>query len=480
MRDRILRVLAGSLVMLGWPALPAGAQNSPPGVEPGAVLQPPAKPTGPIPYTSCVTSECHANIKQDQFTHGPVNVNACDACHEPVSVEEHTFRLAREESQLCLFCHQVDVLDMPVVHEPLRTGQCMECHAPHGGFDRKLLRSESVGQLCAGCHEDVIRGKTVVHGPVAGEVCSACHAPHASEYPNLLAASGTELCLQCHVTTAEQLATLRVVHGPAAADCQACHDAHASDYPMMLVEDPATLCQSCHDAIQQVIETAVVKHGAVTEEGGCTNCHSPHASDFAMILKQDEVSMCLDCHDQQVRRDDGEKIREVASVLRNSTHVHGPIAQGDCAGCHEVHGGANFRLLTFEYPSEFYAPFAEESYALCFSCHDRSVVLEEKTATLTNFRNGETNLHYLHVNKERKGRTCRACHETHASNNPRHIRQSVPFGPREWELPINFEMTQDGGSCAPGCHKQYEYDRVNPVVYEQPLGFAGQQAGGPS
>ena len=72
---------------------------------------------------------------------------------------------------------------------------------------------------------------------------------------------------------------------------------------------------------------------------------------------------------------------------------------------------------------------------------------------------GLLNLHYLHVNKQDKGRTCRACHEVHASKRPAHIRESVPFGKNNWPLEINFTQHKDGGSCAPGCHKAQEYHR---------------------
>ncbi len=76
------------------------------------------------------------------------------------------------------------------------------------------------------------------------------------------------------------------------------------------------------------------------------------------------------------------------------------------------------------------------------------------TESATDFRNGDTNLHFLHVNKE-KGRTCRACHDTHGSNRPKHVTEGVPFG--SWEIPINFQETPKGGSCAPGCHAERDY-----------------------
>ena len=88
------------------------------------------------------------------------------------------------------------------------------------------------------------------------------------------------------------------------------------------------------------------------------------------------------------------------------------------------------------------------------------------------------NLHYLHVNRDKKGRTCRACHETHASNAEKHIRDSVPFGKGGWELPIGFEKTASGGSCSPGCHKPIGYDRDRAVEYGET--GDGDLAGGES
>jgi hypothetical protein len=90
-------------------------------------------------------------------------------------------------------------------------------------------------------------------------------------------------------------------------------------------------------------------------------------------------------------------------------------------------------------------------------------VLAEKAEGLTGFRNGPRNLHAVHVNKE-KGRNCRACHSTHASGNELHVRDNVPFG--RWQMPINYERTTTGGSCSPGCHKPYEYNRQAAVPYE--------------
>ena len=99
-------------------------------------------------------------------------------------------------------------------------------------------------------------------------------------------------------------------------------------------------------------------------------------------------------------------------------------------------------------------------------------------AGITGFRNGDENIHFRHVNKVDKGRTCRACHEVHASKRPAHIREAVPFGSGGWLLDINFEQTEDGGSCAPGCHtvevdlSGYQSERWSVDVDVPPGGFA--------
>jgi hypothetical protein len=67
------------------------------------------------------------------------------------------------------------------------------------------------------------------------------------------------------------------------------------------------------------------------------------------------------------------------------------------------------------------------------------------------------------VNRTKRGRTCRACHDTHTSDHAHIIREAVSYGTSDWELPINYKPTPTGGSCATGCHQTLRYDRDNPV-----------------
>ena len=318
-----------------------------------------------------------------------------------------------------------------------------------------------MGKLCASCHGDVTKGRKEVHGPVASGNCATCHNSHVSEFPHLLVAEGRALCMGCHKDMAQQMRNVKFVHKPAEGDCFQCHEAHASTHRMQLKEEPLDLCLSCHAQVKKAAQDYPYKHSAVTQGQACLNCHTAHGSDMARLMKRDTVTSCLSCHDKPIAKPDSTVVASVAEIGQPGVVKHGPIRDGNRSGCHNLHGGQTPRLLSKPYPEAFYQPFKVEAYALCFSCHDAQLVLTPQTEGLTRFRNGTQNLHYLHVNKSDKGRSCYACHSTHVSRQPAHVRESVPYG--NWEIPIRFQVTETGGSCSPGCHRPAAYDRVKPV-----------------
>jgi len=410
--------------------------------------------------TNCTEGQCHAKQRDFKFLHGPTAAGSCDACHASVDEKKHTFQLKRAERELCLFCH-VDKQVGKVVHKPITEGQCLGCHNPHGAASREMLRSADMGKLCASCHGDMIKGCKQVHGPVAAGYCASCHNSHASEYPKLLVSDSRTLCLGCHKEMALQLQHLKTIHKPVQGDCLQCHEAHASNYTIQLKQEPLSLCLSCHVQVKQTAQDARYKHSAVIEGDACLGCHTPHGSDPAKLMKGDTIKECLSCHDKPRQKQGGGVVQSVAELAKPDLFKHGPIRDGNCTGCHMLHGGPFPRLLAKPYTETFYQAFSVEAYDLCFSCHDKQLVLAKETEGLTRFRNGSQNLHFLHVDKPRRGRSCYACHITHASTQSAHIRDSVPYG--NWEFPIVFKPTETGGSCAPGCHRETKYDRVNPV-----------------
>ena len=360
-------------------------------------------------------------------------------------------------------CHD-DLLKHASVHDPVESVSCEGCHEKKEGEEHAFTLAAEGGALCLECHDDPLEEHGYVHGPVAAGACMACHDPHASDHPSLLTSESPGLCLQCHSGVKKRMTETTFQHEPAKEDCMACHHPHGSDLRLMLKAALPGLCTDCHDDIAERIRKAKVKHEAVTKGSTCAGCHDPHGSDTEQLLSMKPMALCMYCHSKSVKAEDGKELTAMGPLLENNPDHHGPIRKKDCTSCHtEIHGGEHFRLLAKAYPPEFYAPYDESRYGLCFICHEPDRVRDERTETLTGFRNGDINLHYLHVHR-RKGRTCRACHETHASKNPFHIRESVPFGDSGWKLPIRFEKTPNGGSCLCGCHKRYRYDRVKPAV----------------
>jgi predicted CXXCH cytochrome family protein len=230
----------------------------------------------------------------------------------------------------------------------------------------------------------------------------------------------------------------------------------------MVKADNTLLCYSCHKTKEKEIAAVSVKHKGLDTEKGCIACHEPHVSDHPRLIVKESANLCLSCHNRAFSSPSGplENINEL--LAKNKDH-HGPIRQKDCSGCHNAHGSNNFRILREFFPAVFYASYNPDNYKLCFMCHEKSLASEKLTTTLTGFRNYQQNLHFVHVNKLVKGRTCRACHDAHATNNPRHIRDTVPFGSASWRLPVGFTKTETGGQCLPGCHKLFKYDRGHEI-----------------
>ena len=249
-------------------------------------------------------------------------------------------------------------------------------------------------------------------------------------------------------------------HEPAEQDCTICHRPHTSDYDQQLVGPVEQLCVSCHADIDKQIKGATTPHAAVFTAQSCANCHDPHATGRPVLLRDRLDRLCLSCHDEPLETEDGHVIPDMRPTLTERKYLHGPVKSGDCAACHNVHGATHTRLLRQSFPPTFYASFDLTSYALCFQCHNRELVMTASTTALTDFRDGAANLHYLHVNRQKKGRTCRTCHAIHGSDLPKHMATNVPFEGSQWAMPIGFAKTADGGSCAPGCHEARSYSRA--------------------
>jgi len=418
---------------------------------------------------SCVTATCHPTIGGLKLQHQPVKDGDCLVCHVQ-KAKEHplkggkSFELTAKVPELCAQCH--DALGKKkVVHSPVKDGDCLSCHKPHGAANRFLLDvGDDQTELCLGCHDGAPFKQKYQHGPVAVGACTSCHSPHESAEKALLKGVSREVCLKCHTDFAKAMQAAARVHPPVKEKpCTSCHNPHSSSTHFVLKEAMPDLCLSCHKEIGKKLKNAKILHKPVQDGKRCGNCHSTHFAKAKGLLTGDEKSVCLDCHGT----DDlgNPPLKNIKKELEGKTNLHGPIQKGMCSGCHDPHGSDYPRLFTGPYPESFYTPYKEGSYDLCLRCHEKNLLRYPDTTIYTKFRNGNKNLHYLHVNDARKGRTCRACHVPHAGNGQKLIsKEGASFG--DWNIPTRFEITPSGGSCTPGCHRTVKYDRDKPVSNE--------------
>ncbi len=250
---------------------------------------------------------------------------------------------------------------------------------------------------------------------------------------NATAEENSCIASECHT-----IATTNNFH-PQDKKCSHCHKA-----PLAHPEEntPAVknkaLCLECH---QKTFDHDNLHAPAAA--GHCQACHTAHPNGNKFQIHKRDKSICYDCHDPVVK--DGD------------TMLHGEIAKNQCGSCHAVHGSAYQNLLRANYSSSFFNDYTEEQYQLCFRCHKIDLLLHPKTSYNTNFRDGKRNLHYLHVNRSTKGRSCKFCHKIHSGREPKLMATTVSFG--DWQMPVNFKINENGGKCSPGCHVPMSYDR---------------------
>lgn len=411
--------------------------------------------------------------------------NACSACHVPAAAAgglaapqpppapaDVLGRMTPPIALKATYVYATGHLPAPVVtfhhadHGSAYGVRCAECHQ---------------GDSCGRCHDNSMSpdaGMAHEGGSAVKSACLACHdGAHCAdchdraERPPFDHAerAGWPLephhvgvpCGQCHGPVGEF-----TVPSPT---CHACHvrpprGGGLSHHLAAAGSAPAAdaNCLACHDDVKNRVEHAACVHGPASTSAGCAACHPTSQGLSPRPTRDSQRELCLGCHDRPIDGGRGRPLADIAALLAENPNHHGPVRDGHCSACHDPHASPHERLLVGEYTPGFYAAFDLSQYELCYSCHNDKQVLSESGTMLTGFRQGDLNLHWLHVNRE-KGRTCRACHEVHASDRPFHLRESVPFGNSGWMLPINYERTTDGGSCAPGCHAAKAYDRTPSV-----------------
>jgi predicted CXXCH cytochrome family protein len=227
----------------------------------------------------------------------------CEECHEttPSESSDQNFMMI---TQTCLECHQ-ELSQKSYVHGPITVGGCAPCH-DFGSQPERYELFTSGTELCYGCHEGK-RGeftKDYIHGPLAAGICTICHNPHGANEKYMLRLPQGQMCLLCHQQMKE-LTFQFTQHKPFEnGKCSSCHDPHSSSNPKFFLRGSGgDLCFLCHDELQMgghrhpfdTVPVNTFPGMKLTDKGEttCTSCHNPHASDDEYLLPK---SGCAACH----------------------------------------------------------------------------------------------------------------------------------------------------------------------------------------
>lgn len=307
-------------------------------------------------------------------------------------------------------CHteRLDASD-PHSHS-VDSSDCLDCHVVVDVEQHSFEHYDDTTDHCTGCHGAVGTENLHQHAPVTTGVCAYCHNTHKSENEALLKFPTNTLCIGCHV--------------------------------------------------RLVPEEEHVVHGPVVDRD-CTACHETHGSEVEGLLTKPAPELCFDCHNDDLEDHQGKPLPAVGpTFVDKSLNQHPPFARGKCLMCHDPHSSSNHRLQRWPYQDAFYTGFSSTAI-FCLMCHGETAFSEPRTLEATKFRNGNLNLHYRHVNRD-KSRGCRACHHQHASRNDAQIATDTFMGSENIGI-REYAKTESGGSCSPTCHRSVRYDRLEVV-----------------
>jgi len=177
-------------------------------------------------------------------------------------------------------------------------------------------------------------------------------------------------------------------------DCFTCHNQLTNQVHPLSSDPVQNPCYKCHrDKVQQFNQEFI--HGPVAG-GSCAVCHDPHGSPFSHSLINVEEVLCFSCH-------------EFGHEMKELPIQHKPFLEGKCGVCHDPHATSNRWIL------------AKSSEKLCFECHSPGE---------GNFKN---HTHPYNVKPKRRTTSsvelsefgtleCISCHNPHASQSEHLLR----------------------------------------------------------
>ncbi len=315
--------------------------------------------------------------------------------------------------------------------------QCSSCHDPHsdpaalGALVPPFWRGATFSEVCTACHAAPLA--TVKHDDprTMPNGCGSCHVGHGVRGEPLLPAHEENACYECHGTPADKAdaidsGRLSSVGAPARVD----------DLFRMPYRHPVAEFKGVHRSDEDDPRTTQQLQRRHVE---CVDCHAAHGQPGPIRRrnKREQPALswerpervCYRCHGSNGHLPFGQtdKSLEFGAAARSSHPVNpaaGPSQRspsllsksvaGDtmtCGDCHGsdfrddrtgVHGSRHRWILRGNYDIAD-GPESEATYELCYECHQRDVVLSDRTF----------GGHSQHVVAGEI--TCWACHDSHGS-----------------------------------------------------------------
>ncbi len=371
--------------------------------------------------------------------------------------------------------------------------QCSTCHEPHDNQYRKFLRiDDRAGVLCTTCHKqrDWARSAHATsaatwkgggtnpwpdspHASVVDNGCMNCHGTHSVPRPPRLLRDSEEkdVCMVCHNGT---VATKNLENEFSKINV---HRVDAASWIHEPRENPNSMpshvaCVDCHNPHQSAANPA----SPPFVPGALRGVRGLNISGGIMERSSNEYEVCLKCHgvlDQatsgrSVRQDNTRNVRleinpsnpsyhPIAATGKNTTmggfetgYTTGSIIY--CIDCHNndewtpngtrprgPHGSLFEPILEREYQVNDPTQETFQAYALCYKCHNRSYILDDR---------GGFKEHKKHI--EGKDSSCAVCHDAHGSRRNSHL--------------INFMLQDRTGKAVvtPSSSGRLEYISLGP------------------
>ncbi|GIU32906.1 DmsE family decaheme c-type cytochrome [Shewanella schlegeliana] len=177
--------------------------------------------------------------------------SVCTACHNDASQMAWHTSLHAEQDVSCVSCHEIHVVQDPVMNPSLQVETCVSCHTKaKADMNKRSSHPLKWGTM----------------------VCSDCHNPHGSMSDHELKGFDTnQTCYECH---AEKRGPFLWEHVPVMENCANCHDAHGSVNSDLLKSRVPMLCKQCHAGDIHASTAPGDNQSIQTAGQGCLNCHS--------------------------------------------------------------------------------------------------------------------------------------------------------------------------------------------------------------